>query len=390
MSSDSDDLFDEDLPLRRKKKVGGKKRKAMISDDDDDFEDDVPLASLKAMAKKAKVKVAAPAPKPKKRPAPPAADSSDSDDDVPINMLKARPPVVPVVHKIKKVKVERPVSSAERKPKPSSSKPKKKKAKSSSQPKKKKVKKSKGGVIVDARVKEVKRKTPVQLLDGARQAFKWWEVAPHKKKRDALGKLYVPKWSTLEHAGVYFSEAYAPHGVKMLYDGAAVDLAPAQEEVATFYAACLGAQQLQAATSAKIFNTNFMREFKKVLGKGHTVKDFKKCNFQPIRDHLDRQRDLKKEAPKAVKTALALGRQHLMAAHGYGIVDGRVEKVGNYTVEPPGLFRGRGEHPKMGSLKTRVPPEAITINTGCAQPVPRCAMPGHAWKVFIYFIVSYD
>ena len=113
----------------------------------------------------------------------------------------------------------------------------------------------------------------------------------------------------------------------MLYDGEPVALTPPQEEVATFYAACLGAQQLQAAKSAKIFNTNFMKEFKKVLGKGHVVKDFKKCNFAPIREHLDRERDVKKEQPTAVKKALSRQRMTLMANHGYGIVDGRVEKV---------------------------------------------------------------
>jgi hypothetical protein len=36
--------------------------------------------------------------------------------------------------------------------------------------------------------------------------------------------------------------------------------------------------------------------------------------------------------------------------------------VGNYRVEPPGLFRGRGEHPKMGMVKKRVYPRDITIN----------------------------
>jgi hypothetical protein len=34
------------------------------------------------------------------------------------------------------------------------------------------------------------------------------------------------------------------------------------------------------------------------------------------------------------------------------LLDGRIEKLGNYTMEPPGLFRGRGEHPKTGKLKT--------------------------------------
>lgn len=33
-------------------------------------------------------------------------------------------------------------------------------------------------------------------------------------------------------------------------------------------------------------------------------------------------------------------------------------------MEPPGLFRGRGEHPKMGMLKKRIYPRDITINIG--------------------------
>jgi len=41
-------------------------------------------------------------------------------------------------------------------------------------------------------------------------------------------------------------------------------------------------------------------------------------------------------------------------------------QVGNFRVEPPGLFRGRGEHPKMGKVKQRVYPRDITINIGAA------------------------
>ena len=36
--------------------------------------------------------------------------------------------------------------------------------------------------------------------------------------------------------------------------------------------------------------------------------------------------------------------------------------IANFTIEPPGLFQGRGEHPKMGMLKQRVMPEQIIIN----------------------------
>ena len=31
----------------------------------------------------------------------------------------------------------------------------------------------------------------------------------------------------------------------------------------------------------------------------------------------------------------------------------QLAQVGNFRVEPPGLFRGRGEHPKMGLIKAR-------------------------------------
>ena len=39
-------------------------------------------------------------------------------------------------------------------------------------------------------------------------------------------------------------------------------------------------------------------------------------------------------------------------------------QVGNFRVEPPGLFRGRGEHPRMGKLKSRIYPRDIVINIG--------------------------
>ena len=46
-------------------------------------------------------------------------------------------------------------------------------------------------------------------------------------------------------------------------------------------------------------------------------------------------------------------------------------QVGNFRVEPPGLFRGRGEHPKMGKFKKRIYPTDITINIGLS-PVTVC------------------
>ena len=44
------------------------------------------------------------------------------------------------------------------------------------------------------------------------------------------------------------------------------------------------------------------------------------------------------------------------------------------------MFRGRGDHPKTGTLKTRTFPEAVSLNLSEDACVPKCMLPGHAWK----------
>jgi len=54
--------------------------------------------------------------------------------------------------------------------------------------------------------------------------------------------------------------------------------------------------------------------------------------------------------------------------------------MGNFNIEPPSLFRGRGQHPKMGSIKARIMPEDIMLNCGYDAVVPACPIPGRAWS----------
>ena len=61
------------------------------------------------------------------------------------------------------------------------------------------------------------------------------------------------------------------------------------------------------------------------------------------------------------------------------MIDGHKEKIGNFRIEPPGLFRGRGEHPKQGMLKKRVNPEDVIINCSKDSDVPE-PPEGHQWK----------
>lgn len=73
-----------------------------------------------------------------------------------------------------------------------------------------------------------------------------------------------------------------------------------------------------------------------------------------------------------------------MEKYGYVVVDGLVEKISNYLIEPPGIFRGRGEHPKSGRLKKRILPEDVMLNIGLDDPVPKCELPGHSWGDIVY------
>lgn len=81
------------------------------------------------------------------------------------------------------------------------------------------------------------------------------------------------------------------------------------------------------------------------------IRDFAKCDFLPILDHLNRLKELKKLMTKEDKNVIKEEKKVLDDVYGYCILDKRKEKVGNYRIEPPGLFRGRGEHPKTGCLK---------------------------------------
>ena len=234
-----------------------------------------------------------------------------------------------------------------------------------------------------AKAKEVKKEETELDVDEEddEEEYRWWE------QQNPTGD-GTRKWNTLEHNGVVFPPNYEPlpKNVKLHYDGAPVSLKPEAEEVATFYGSMLHST---VNVENPTFNKNFFDDFKKVLDKtGHAtdkngnqvkIKTFEKCNFRPIFEHFDAERAAKKAKPPAEKKAEKAEKDVREAPYAYCKWDGRKQKVGNFRVEPPGLFRGRGEHPKTGRIKRRVQPEQITINIGENVPVP--APPaGHKWK----------
>ncbi|KAI0428787.1 eukaryotic DNA topoisomerase I [Xylaria sp. FL1042] len=209
--------------------------------------------------------------------------------------------------------------------------------------------------------------------------YRWWDQA---KADDSI------KWQKLEHNGVLFPPEYEPlpKNVKLIYDGTPVTLHVEAEEVAGFFGAMLNSTH---NVENPVFQKNFFNDFQEVLkrtggakdrqGNKVNIKEFSKLNFQQIFDYYQGKSEAKKARSKEEKAAEKAEKDNLEAPFMYCKWDGRKEKVGNFRVEPPGLFRGRGEHPKTGKVKLRVMPEQITINIGKEAQVPR-PPEGHKWK----------
>lgn len=68
-------------------------------------------------------------------------------------------------------------------------------------------------------------------------------------------------------------------------------------------------------------------------------------------EYFEAQKAQKKAMTAAEKKEAKAQKDALEAPYTHCTLDGRKEKVGNFRVEPPSLFRGRGEHPKKGRLK---------------------------------------
>ena len=216
--------------------------------------------------------------------------------------------------------------------------------------------------------------------DDEEEEYRWWD-AP-KKEDDSV------KWNTLEHAGVLFPPAYEPlpKNIRLHYDGIPVELHVEAEEVATYFGFMLHST---LNVENPVFQKNFFTDFQEVLNKtggakdrhGNKVaiKEFAKLDFKSMFEWWKAESDAKKNRTKEEKKAEKEEKAKVEAPYMFCKWDGRKEKVGNFRVEPPGLFRGRGEHPKTGKIKTRVMPEQVTINIGKDAKIPDPPA-GHKWK----------
>ena len=166
-----------------------------------------------------------------------------------------------------------------------------------------------------------------ERISHGMQAHLWW---------DAPDPPEGCQWSEMEHAGVSFPEPYVPHGVPLTYDGREVRLDPNEEEAATFFAAMdPDGMHLGNPRTAPIFARNFMADFRSVLGGGGRahVRDFDKCDFGPMRRHLEEQKLVRRAITDGERRTNKGAKDAAMFRFGYALVDGHLEKVGNYNSE---------------------------------------------------------
>ena len=200
--------------------------------------------------------------------------------------------------------------------------------------------------------------------------WKWWLESDLESDK---------KWKTLEHQGPFFAPPYErlPSNVHFKYAGERMKLSTPCEEVACFYGKMLDHEY----TSKKTFNDNFFKDWRKFMTpeEKDKIKDLSKCDFKAICQYFKEQSETRKAMSKEEKKKIKEENEKIADMYGVAIVDGHKQKVGNFRLEPPGLFRGRGDHPKMGKVKRRIEAEDIIINIGPKAKVPEPPQ-GHKWK----------
>jgi DNA topoisomerase I len=196
------------------------------------------------------------------------------------------------------------------------------------------------------------------------------------------------KWTTLEHNGVLFPAEYLPHLMPLKYQDQYVQLTDKQEESAMFYAKYIGTDY----TENRTFNRNFWNDWKKLLGKNSIIQNFEDCDFTEYKQKILEDKIIQKaiilstenieDDNNSVDSVMSRVTYDIDAKeeekYKTAIVDGVSQPIGNYRIEPPGIFLGRGDNPSIGKIKPRIQPEDVTINIGKEAKVPE-TLKGHKW-----------
>ena len=174
-----------------------------------------------------------------------------------------------------------------------------------------------------------------------------------------------PQWTFLQHNGPMFNPPYVPHKVPVIINGHEVVLDELAEEYATMYARYIESEY----ASNNTFRKNFWKDFKLTI-KNLNVESLDAIDFSPIKKYLDNEKSKRDNMTKEEKEALKKKQDALEEPYKFCIIDGVQQQVGNYKIEPPGIFIGRGSHPKIGHIKKRIMSEDVIINLSKDAKIP--------------------
>ncbi len=180
----------------------------------------------------------------------------------------------------------------------------------------------------------------------------------------------VKQWDVFIHNGPMFAPLYEPHNIPIIIKGKKYQLAGLAEEYITMYARYIDTEYVNKPK----FNKNFFNDWKKTLP-NHIISlgitNMSEVDVSDIKKHLDKIKEHKANMSKEEKEKIKKQNEEIEEPYKYCMVNGSRMKVGNYKIEPPGIFLGRGEHPKLGCIKTRINPEDVIINLSKDAPIPK-------------------
>lgn len=173
-------------------------------------------------------------------------------------------------------------------------------------------------------------------------------------------------WKTFIHNGVMFPPPYIPHKIPIIYNGTPITLTPEQEEYATIYARYIDGEYY----AKPIFKKNFFSDWKTLFPRDSPIKDINLCDFRKIQAYILKTKEAAKNIDKEEKKRAKDKKDKIAEKYKYATIDGKKQPVGNFMVEPPSIFIGRGSHPSLGCIKWRVYPHDITLNLSKGAPIP--------------------
>jgi DNA topoisomerase-1 len=190
-----------------------------------------------------------------------------------------------------------------------------------------------------------------------------------------------PQWHFLQHNGPMFPPPYVKHNIPVTINNNNVVLPEKAEEYATMYAKYIDSEYIKNNT----FRKNFWKDFKPTLKEGNiNVDNLDDIDFTQIKNYLEKEKENKNNMTKEEKLSIKKHQEENDMPYKFCIIDGVQQQVGNYKIEPPGIFIGRGSHPKIGHIKKRIEPKDVVINLSKDAKIPEPNNKNGKWGEIIH------